>query len=120
MVSRGILFIHLLIFLMFVGLSLASPFFVWLLPWALVWPWLLGTIAFGVVVVGSWRVWGECPFTLWENAWRKREGRRTYRGACTEHYGPMLGIRLPRGASTPLLECIACIPVIVAVVKIFI
>ncbi len=120
MLSRAILFVHVIIFCSFVGLSLASPLFVWLLPWQSAWPWLLGTIVFGVAVVGSWRVWGECPFTIWENAWRKREGRPAYRGACTEHYGPLFGIRLRPGQSTTLLELVATVPVVVLVVTFFV
>lgn len=119
MVSRGILFVHILIFLSFVGLSLASPLFVWLLPWDEGSKWLLGTIVFGLVVIGSWRLWGECPFTIWENTWRRHEGRRTYRVACSEYYARELGLNLPHGMTTRMLEVLPFIPIATAVIKFF-
>jgi hypothetical protein len=117
MLSRSILFVHLLIFLSYVGLSLASPLFVWLLPWEMGWRWLAGTIIFGLVVVGSWRVWGECPFTIWENTWRKREGRRVYRVACSEYYARQLGLNVRPGVTTKILEALPFIPIAVALAK---
>lgn len=115
--SRIILFIHILIFLSYVGLSLASPLFVWLLPWDIGWRWLLGIIVFGLVVIGSWCMWGECPFTIWENRWRKREGRSTYRVACSEYYARTLGLNFPHGLTTKLLEVLPFIPIGVALIK---
>lgn len=119
MFSRATLLVHLGIFFSFVGLSLASPLFVWLLPWELGWRWLAGTIVFGLVVVGSWRVWGECPFTLLENRFRKLEGRPVYRVACSEHYARALGLNPRPGLTTRLLEILPFIPIGVALIKFF-
>lgn len=120
MLSRLILFIHVLIFLSFVGLSLASPLFVWALPWQEGARWLVGTIVFGLVVIASWRVFGECPFTIWENKLRRIEGRRTYSEACSEHYVRALGIPVRHGLTTRLLEALPFIPITVALYKYFI
>jgi hypothetical protein len=120
MMSRLIFSIHTVIFLAFVGLSLASPFFVFLLPWSMVWWWVGGTILFGIAVISSWRIWGECPFTVWENIWRKHEGRPVYRGACTEHYARVFGLHMRPGISTPLLEVLPLFPIAAALLKFFI
>lgn len=40
-----------------------------------------------VMLLTSWKIWGDCPCARWENYWRKRYDPRTiYRGSFLEHY----------------------------------
>ena len=75
---------------------------------------VMGFAALALLVVGSWPLYGgECPFTVWEHRARKREGKKSYRGACINHYAKKwFGLRLHKHASTVLLIALFLLPVL--------
>jgi len=114
MKARTILIIHTTIFLCFAFAAISSPYF------ALHYPEYfsaLNLIVFGVIavaVVGTWPLFGGCPFTIWENtAWKRENPSRAYRGACIDHYiERWFGIRLPDHLSTIALIVLFLIPIV--------
>lgn len=117
MTSRTILGLHVVIVLLIFGCGLGSPLV------ALAYPDFFKGIYFPIVEVGmlgtvfSWPFFhGMCFMTLWENNLRRREGRRTYRGGCMDHYlNAWFGVTPPKGVVTALLLFCAALPIVVRI-----
>ncbi|MFA7309462.1 MAG: DUF2784 family protein [Candidatus Paceibacterota bacterium] len=112
--SRLMLAFHTLFFAGLVIGSFMSPFIAAFDPGAfkLYGPSIAVTI--GVLILGSWYFYrGDCPFTVWENALRRREGRQTYSGSCIDRYAKKwFGLVLPRRFNTIFPVAILAIPLI--------
>ncbi|HEY4526314.1 MAG TPA: DUF2784 family protein [Candidatus Paceibacterota bacterium] len=79
-------------------------------------------IAFTVIaflVLGAWFVdGGPCPFTVWENNFRKKEGKRPYKDACINHYARgWFGMKLPERAHTWLPLGFLILPIVVGIMS---
>ena len=74
--------------------------------------WFFGGI--GVLILGSWYAYaGQCPLTVWENNFRKNEGRRVYTEPCMDRYTKQwFGVRLPSRFSDIFPVAILLIPVV--------
>lgn len=112
--SKRTLFVHTVVFFVLVIGCFLSPLIAYAYPeafrfYAL---WVFGGI--GVLILGSWYVYGgDCPLTVWENNFRKREGRKTYAGSCIDHYAKRwFGLTLPRHFSGIFPVAILLIPLL--------
>lgn len=116
--SRLVLAFHTLLFLSFAAVAIASPIVGYLHPEIFSNPRILiGTIIVMIIVVGSWPLAGGCPFTIWENKLRKKEGELAYEGGCIDHYVKVwFGISLPEKLSTRVLVVLLALPVITSLV----
>lgn len=76
---------------------------------------VIGFTILALLVLGSWPLYGgECPFTVWENNFRKREGKKAYREACIDRYAARgFGIKLPKYFSTYLSVALLILPIAV-------
>jgi hypothetical protein len=114
MKSKTILTIHTLLFFSFVAVSLSLSMILFWYPGAV--PGKIVVIGYSILailVIGSWPTFGGCPFTVWENNFRKREGRKVYSGACINHYAKeWFGIILPSKFGTYLLIALLVLPII--------
>lgn len=113
-----VLAFHTLLFLSFAAAMLYSPFFAMNHPEAFSLRNLGLFFIIAVGTVGSWPLFGGCPFTIWENrAWHKENRNRLYKGACIDHYVKRwLGVNLPDGLSTKMLFGLFLIPFVSAVI----
>src|SRR3989338_2918390 len=101
--SRLILAIHAISFFSFAIGSIASSYILIEYPGLLSGKTVVITfIALALLVLGSWPLYnGDCQFTVWENNFRKREGKKPYKEACINHYAKKwFSIRLPKNAHT--------------------
>lgn len=78
-------------------------------------------IVFDVIVVGAAATWipykGSCPFTIWENAERTREGKEPYSGPCIIRYAHQwFGLRLPHNADNVLTVLVFALPTAIALI----
>ena len=108
--STLILAIHTLMYACVALVTFFAPFVFLLVP-TLPGQYLVAeAVVLTVVVPISWRLWGACPFTLWENQLRIKEKKIPYEGPCFTHYiHRWLGVRLPRvyGTAVPLVLLVA-------------
>ncbi len=119
MKARTILFIHTVLFTLFCASSVTISFLL------LAHPGFIGgkIVVFSysilaVLVVGSWPIFGGCPFTAWENDFRKREGKSPYTGPCIDHYAnEWFHISLPAKLSTYLLVLILVLPIVLGITR---
>ena len=111
--SGPILVLHTIVFFLFMVVSLSSPFVAFRYPTVFNGPYaLIGAALVMFVVISSWGIAGGCPFTAWENAARRREGREIYGGGCIERYSfQWFNITLPRHLSTIVLVFLLSLPV---------
>lgn len=74
--------------------------------------WVFGGL--GVLILGSWYIYrGECPLTVWENQFKKIEGRETYAEPCMDRYAKRwFGVRLPWRFSDIFPIAILAIPLL--------
>ena len=115
--SRFILTLHTLVLSALVIGCLASPFIAlsyrdFFNTYSL---WIFCGI--GVLTLATWYFYsGECPFTVWENNFRKREGKRTYTEPCMDRYAhEWFGLTLPRRFSDIFPIAILLIPLLARV-----
>ncbi len=122
MKARTILLIHTIFFFSFTTLSLASPFLMAYHPD--VFSGKVFVFAFGLLAlltIGSWPLYrgdfpGACPFTVWENNARKREGKKPYRGACIDRYArKWFGIHLPKHFTTWFPVGVLILPIVLGI-----
>ena len=114
MTSRLLLFIHLVLVLLIVICGLSAPVV------ALLYPNFFVDLYFPVVetcIITTMLSWpffhGMCFMTQWENRLLRREGRRTYRGGCMDHYSRLwFGWTPPKGAATALIFTCSLVPVV--------
>ncbi|MEK7601060.1 MAG: DUF2784 family protein [Patescibacteria group bacterium] len=113
-ISRLILAFHTLVLFALVVVCIASPLVASSYPDAFntYVLWFFGAI--GVLILGSWYVYaGQCPLTVWENGFRKSEGRKTYAEPCMDRYArEWFGVRLPWRFSDIFPIAILLIPVV--------
>lgn len=112
--SRLVLFLHTFVFSALVTGCLASPFVAANYPdffraYSL---WVFGAI--GVLILASWHFYkGACPFTVWENSFRKTEGKQIYTGPCMDRYAKeWFGLKLPSRFSDIFPIAILFIPLV--------
>jgi len=110
--SRLILFFHTTIFSSLIVGCIASPIIAASCPqffrtYSL---WVFGGI--GLLILVSWYFYkGACPLTVWENNFRKNEGRATYEGSCIDHYTKRwFRVTLPRHFSSAITLGVLVIP----------
>ena len=118
--SKIILVVHTVFFLSFATASLASPFLMAYYPRLFTGKGVIvGFSAFALLAAGSWPLYGgECPFTVWEHTFLKREGKRAYKGACINHYADKwFGMRLHRHAGTVILVVLFLVPMVVGFIR---
>jgi hypothetical protein len=118
MKARAILTIHTILFLLFVAVSIGSPFIVVWYPDIFVGKYIVVTAGvLMLLVIGSWPLCGGCPFTVWENRFKKKAGHAPYIGPCIDHYAARwFGLRFPGNASTLLLVGLLLLPIVVGIV----
>ncbi|HEY4487193.1 MAG TPA: DUF2784 family protein [Candidatus Paceibacterota bacterium] len=78
---------------------------------------VIGFIVIALFVLGSWPIYGgACPFTVWENNFRKRERKKPYKEACINHYAQKwFSIRLPKNAHTWLPIALLILPIVIGI-----
>lgn len=114
MKARGILVLHSVFFFGLVAGCLASPFFALAYPQAFDTYSLWVFVGLGIAILGSWYVYaGECPFTVWENNFRKKEGLQPYSEPCMNRYSKRwFGITTSRRFSDIFPIAILLIPIL--------
>lgn len=74
----------------------------------------LATIALAVCAVGTWPLFGGCPFTVWENRARTREGLQPYTSSCFNNYASKwFRYALPTHISGYVLTALVLLPLCV-------
>jgi hypothetical protein len=88
MKSKHILILHTILFTTFVIGSILSSIVVIFFPELLSGRHLFYfLIVLAVLIIGSWPLFGGCPFTKWENYHRERENPGSaYSGSCIVRY----------------------------------
>jgi Protein of Unknown function (DUF2784) len=68
----------------------------------------------GVLILGSWYFYsGECPLTVWENDFRKKEGLQPYTEPCMDRYArKWFGLKLPPHFSDIVPVAVILIPLV--------
>lgn len=114
--SFRVLSLHALLFFSFLLFSLSSVPVILLFP--LTAPYYLwGFVLLALVVPLSWRMYGGCPFTIWEKKLRAHESKPIYTKPCIDHYTEeWTGIRLRPKLSTYLLLGLLVLPIFSALV----
>lgn len=112
MKSKAMLAFHTLMFSAFSAGALSSPFIAFSYPTIPGWYFLSATVVLFVFVVGSWTVFGGCPFTVWENNFREQERRGSaYEGPCIDHYAyEWFGLQVQGQRSTIVLVALLLLP----------
>jgi|SRR3989344_8596643 len=112
--ARFILAIHTMIFISLVCGSFALPFLIYQYPDIFVGKYVVITMGvLALLVVSSWPLYGGCPFTIWENTFKKEAGQPSYSGPCIDHYAALwFGIHLPPRVSTGMLIVLLALPII--------
>lgn len=113
MTSKGVLAIHTTVFALFVIAALSSPLLAIYHP-ALFSPqnlFALGILA--LLVIGSWPLFGGCPFTVWEKNLREREAQGSaYTKPCMDYYAYVwFGLHLPPHLNDVILIALLLLPV---------
>jgi len=112
--SRLVLFFHTLVLTGLVIACLLSPVFA-LNYWIIFDTYVLRVFGgIGVLTLATWYVYGgECPFTVWENSFRKSEGKQIYTEPCMDRYAlRWFGLTLPRRFSDIFPIAILLIPLV--------
>ncbi len=114
MTSKGILFIHTTVFTLFVMASLGSPFIAIHYPKFFSLKKIVIIAISGILVILSWPIFGDFPFTVWENKKRESEvSGSSYRGSCISHYlKAWFGVRIPRNLVTAILIFLLLLPIL--------
>ena len=116
--SRWCLIAHTTTFLLFVFTSFVSSYLI--LTHKLTGQAVL--IAIGAVALVASVFWirykGDCPFTVWENSHRIREGKKAYEGSCIIEYArTWFGIELPRNADNYIIGVVFALPTTLALIR---
>lgn len=119
MSARVVLAIHASVFFSFAAASLASPLLIYSYPDVFAGRYVVaGAGILMLLVIGSWPLFGGCPFTMWENKLRMEESGTPYSGPCIDHYAiRWFSIRLPAQLSTAGLIVLLALPMIAGVVN---
>lgn len=115
MTSKTVLIIHTIVFAGFLVFSLSSPFIAlryaaffsgYFFPFALV--------VMPIILI-AWRMFGGCPFTVWENRLREQEhAGSAYKDSCIQYYGfRWFGVRTPLWVIQPVLVGLLSLPIAV-------
>ncbi|PIR69358.1 MAG: hypothetical protein COU47_03240 [Candidatus Niyogibacteria bacterium CG10_big_fil_rev_8_21_14_0_10_46_36] len=118
MTSKTVLILHSIVFGSFVLFSLSSPIFaVWYSEFfsSYFFP---AAIVLTPVVFGLWYMFRGCPFTVWENYFRKRERKLLIaKNSCIYHYAlEWFNVRIPLRLIQPVLVLLFIIPIFVGLV----
>ena len=112
--SKIILFFHTTIFSSLIVGCIGSPIIAANYPqffrtYSL---WVFGGI--GILILASWYFYkGACPLTVWENNFRKSEGRATYAGSCIDYHAKKwFRMTLPRHFSSAITLGVLVIPLL--------
>jgi hypothetical protein len=112
--SKLILFFHTLIFSALVVVCILSPFIAMHYPQAFneYSLWVFGGI--GVLILVTWYFYaGQCPLTVWENAFRKSAGKKPYTDPCIDHYmKEWFGLDAPSRFSDIVPIAVLVIPIV--------
>jgi hypothetical protein len=116
--SKQILVLHTAIFVAFILGSLSSPL------WAAYYPnffesifYLPSVVLLMMLTMASWRIFGGCPFTIWENNQRVKEGKLAYVGSCLPRYAQdWFGLSVSSKFATYFLVLCLLVPIGVGVV----
>ena len=113
-----VLVIHTVIFVLFVSITLIFTYIGIQHPAVFSGYGLLIPACFALAVTSSWKIFGGCPITVWENELREREKRGSgYAGPCIDHYArAWFGLRLPSGLSGGVLVILLILPLIAALI----
>jgi hypothetical protein len=118
MISKRILIFHTILFTTFVIGSILSSIVVVFFPELLSGRHLFYfLIVLAVLIVGSWPLFGGCPFTKWENYHREREkpGSR-YHGECIVMYAEKwFGVSLPQKFGVYISVFFLILPTVVSI-----
>lgn len=117
MTSNHVLILHTTIFSLFALGSLSSPVLVQFFPrfFGSMY-FLVGAALLLVIVKSSWKKFGGCPFTVWENKLRNLEQKQTYSESCLPHYSAeWFGLNLTDKFFTPVLIILFLIPIFVGI-----
>ncbi|MDB5238354.1 MAG: hypothetical protein JWM46_624 [Candidatus Kaiserbacteria bacterium] len=108
------LILHTLVFAALVVGCFTSPLFAYYYPelFKIYVLWVFGGI--GILILGSWYFYsGACPLTVWENDFRKKEGKEPYSEGCMDRYAMRwFGLKLPPHFSDIVPIAILFIPLI--------
>jgi len=112
--SRATLLFHSIFFFGLTISCFASPFIALTYPQAFNAYSLWVFVGIGILILGSWyKYGGDCPLTVWENDFRKKEGRPVYTGSCIVLYGKKwFGLSLTRQFSSIFPIAILLIPIL--------
>jgi hypothetical protein len=113
MKSKHVLSIHTAIFVLFVLGSISSPILaIYFSSFFSSIFYLLAAVLIMAGVILSWRAFGGCPFTVWENRLRERESLETYLGSCLPHYSrKWFDLKLPGKFFTVILISLLLLPI---------
>jgi hypothetical protein len=69
-------------------------------------------------VMLSWKIYGGCPFTVWENRYREIEEKGSaYLGSCLPHYAMRwFGWKIPGKYFTLVLVTLLILPIVVGII----
>lgn len=74
---------------------------------------VMAFVTIGILFIGSWPLFGGCPFTVWENGARKREGKKPYSDACMMRYARRwFGWKMTRNEDTWIPVGFLLLPII--------
>ncbi len=117
MKARHVLIIHTSIFILFVLGSLSSPILAAYFPnfFSSIF-YLISIVLLMVGVILSWKKFGGCPFTVWENRLRIKESAETYLGSCLPYYTQKwFGLKVPNRVFTGILVALLILPILVGI-----
>ncbi len=74
----------------------------------------VGAAAFAASIFWM-RYKGDCPFTIWENSHRIREGKKPYKGSCIIRYAALwFGLELPHNTDNWIIGGVFAVPTVLA------
>jgi hypothetical protein len=114
--AKHILILHTTLLAIFIIGSTALSLFVMFYSEVMSGKYLFFTfLALLVFIVGSWPLFGGCPFTIWENHYRELENPGSgYRGSCMIKYmKEWFGFRLPGRFDIYIPVAFVVLPIIV-------
>ncbi|MBX4186702.1 MAG: DUF2784 domain-containing protein [Candidatus Doudnabacteria bacterium] len=115
--SKRVLTIHTMIFAMFAIGSLSSPFLSRRFHGFFSSPYyLVGAGIIMVATLASWKLFGGCPFTVWENRLREKEGLPKYTGSCLPQYtSKWFGLNVPNKYFNSVIIILLIIPILAGI-----
>ncbi|MBX4205081.1 MAG: DUF2784 domain-containing protein [Candidatus Doudnabacteria bacterium] len=113
MTSRQVLALHTTLFIVFMITMGSTPFLAMIYPQFFSSAFFLPTVVLGMALtLASWKLYGGCPFTVWENQARTKEGKEIYLGSCLPHYARLwFGLEIPTAIFNAILVAFLLLPI---------